>query len=954
MLRDIYRFRESCMMERMKRVAFNGGELAPDLALRSDLDVYHRGARVLENWDVSQMGGVKRRRGMRPMLDALPDSRLFPYIYNSESAYLVEVSPEKVRVIGRDGAIVKELSSVWPVGEVRQLRSKQINSLLMLTCPGVAPHQLMRDESGGWSLSPFSFKNVPWRDTDLRSQSISLERVADKYAVTFAAGADGTANVGDLLRATVRVSGQSAFGGAGSIYGSWAIISTLSNSTNIAAGRRACINKGAYWEWWTCIRDFNGASHFVAGKTSPGDYPDFFWQGAPVGATLTSKGAWRFTCSGEWYGEYAVERQYPGGSWECLGKSMSAVGAAANIVLTGDESNEECRLRLMLYQSKLDDGGNPTVGFVPDSCGNKLVVSAYTKDVVLRLGSTSSQSGIQSFALYLTDAARYMLNEGVTRSIVKLYLGGAAVAGAAGSISRAGNYLYVTPTAGVTTSNMWQGQLAALNWAVDATRVDKTFYVSASNYHDSRYYLPGGGHIECSFRDMDKASGTVVLRQLNIRTGESWECAREEGMTDGKVAVFNPAAIQDCIYVVQAYTNSAASVRFVFALFANAGTANYSGNAEQVAIRTQSANYEIASPIWESCPARATTQDWSWGAWSGKFGYPALCDVYNQRLVLAATRAQPQTVWMSRADDIDNFETGKQDDAALALTMSTTTQNPICWMMAQSTRLLLGTSDAEWVISSGSGALTHATARIDNHGYVGSSPVPAVMAVDKVLYCERGGGRLFQYGYSFESDSYVSRDLTVFAGHILPNGGGVVAGTVIRKPEARAALVLQDGSMALMTYNSMHEVHCWHRYTTAGKILSAVALPNGNEEDSLFLIVEREGARLIECVDSRSPYLDAGKYDYVSTMVTTALTVQQEATGKDSQGPVLFCLGADARREGIEVTSDGSKWCVLDRSRETLGQGWHELVTNGKWDYERLVGIRVSGNRPLEILGLQG
>lgn len=321
---------------------------------------------------------------------------------------------------------------------------------------------------------------------------------------------------------------------------------------------------------------------------------------------------------------------------------------------------------------------------------------------------------------------------------------------------------------------------------------------------------------------------------------------------------------------------------------------------------------------------------------------------------LVATRAQPQTVWMSRADDIDNFETGKQDDAALALTMSTTTQNPICWMMAQSSRLLLGTSDAEWVISSSSGALTHATARIDNHGYVGSSPVPAVMAVDKVLYCERGGGRLFQYGYSFESDSYVSRDLTVFAGHILPNGGGVVSGTVIRKPEARAVFVLADGTAALMTYNSMHEVHCWHRYTTAGKILSSVALPNGNEEDSLFLIVEREGVRLIECVDSRSPYLDAGRYDYVSTMVTTALTVQQEATGKDAQGPVLFCLGSDTRREGIEVTSDGAKWCVLDRRRETLAQGWHDLLTNGKWDYERLVGLRVSGNRPLEILGLQG
>lgn len=46
------------------RTCFNGGELSPELAERADLDVYMRGCRVLENWELSQMGGVKRRRGM--------------------------------------------------------------------------------------------------------------------------------------------------------------------------------------------------------------------------------------------------------------------------------------------------------------------------------------------------------------------------------------------------------------------------------------------------------------------------------------------------------------------------------------------------------------------------------------------------------------------------------------------------------------------------------------------------------------------------------------------------------------------------------------------------------------------------------------------------------------------------------------------------------------------------
>lgn len=94
---------------------------------------------------------------------------------------------------------------------------------------------------------------------------------------------------------------------------------------------------------------------------------------------------------------------------------------------------------------------------------------------------------------------------------------------------------------------------------------------------------------------------------------------------------------------------------------------------------------------------------WSFAAFRGVYGFPSLVDVFQQRLVLAATQAQPQTVWLSKTDDLNHFEVGKQDDSALALTLSTTTQHRICWLMAQSSRLLLGTADAEWAVSGGQG-----------------------------------------------------------------------------------------------------------------------------------------------------------------------------------------------------------------------------------------------------------
>lgn len=150
------------------------------------------------------------------------------------------------------------------------------------------------------------------------------------------------------------------------------------------------------------------------------------------------------------------------------------------------------------------------------------------------------------------------------------------------------------------------------------------------------------------------------------------------------------------------------------------------------------------TPIILPFTGRRQIVDWSWTAFRHAYGYPILSEIYCQRLVFASTAAQPQSLWMSKTDDLNNFDTGTQDDSSLALTLSTTAQNEICWLMAHSSRLLIGTADAEYIITSGNAAaLTHAAVRVENHGYVGSSPVPAIMAVDKVLYCERGGGRLY-------------------------------------------------------------------------------------------------------------------------------------------------------------------------------------------------------------------
>lgn len=402
---------------------------------------------------------------------------------------------------------------------------------------------------------------------------------------------------------------------------------------------------------------------------------------------------------------------------------------------------------------------------------------------------------------------------------------------------------------------------------------------------------------------------------------------------------------------VQAWTESNVKLRSRVRVEVPACTAWMEAEAAEVTASAEYSLWDNVSAVPEGVPPSGESLMWSFAAFRGVYGFPSLVDVFQQRLVLAATQAQPQTVWLSKTDDLNSFEVGKQDDSALALTLSTTTQNRICWLMAQSSRLLLGTADAEWTVSGGQGVMTYANARADSHGFVGSSDVPALMATDKVLYVERGGGRVYQYGYDYESDGFVSRDLTVFADHVLAGGGGVTSGDFMRKPHPRAVMTLADGTLALMTYNSMHQVHAWHRHRTEGRMSNAVVLPNGTGEDLLFVSVEREDGRFVEVFDPDGPFVDAGAWDFTSTVVTNALDVA-ESLGRDRQAAaVRVFFASDTAPAGIEVSNDGSAWDRLSKTR-TMERGWHEVLPSAMWRRDVRFGIRVSGDRPLEFLAV--
>lgn len=940
----------------MIRCAFNGGELSPTSAVRADLDNFHRGASRIENLDLGQMGGVSRRRGFRRVAAALEGSVILPYVYSTNDRFLVEVSPSLLRVLSAEGDVVASLPSVWTAADVAALRHKQVNSMLFLACP---THELMvlrRDDEGMFSLAPYEFKARPWRYEEFRDFPVRLTLDEGCYRVSFgehASDADAAVNEGDVMRVQVTVPQQTGFSTGAVVRQGWVIAKAFTAASTFTAGKKLCLNEGSYWSWWTCDRDFNGAADFVDGLTSPADYPEHFHKGVICHSnTITCKGTWTFYCYKEWYGTYAVERRFPNEDWQLLGTSNSPVGAASNLQLTGNEAGEECYLRLMLYESQLSNGSDPSQGFPADSCGNKLVVDAYKKDVVLRLHSLST-SDVRKLTLPLgSDFCDFFEKKGLP-VFSALLVDGVKVDGGF-EVSREGRTLTVKPD-GLTTDDVGAGSMVRLEWEQAEVSLDRFAEGSIEMY---RFFLPAGTVVSMQGFVCVYAGQTIQLNStLNVCSfceGNGGSYSLMPVFSTMEKASFTVP--EDGVYVVRMETWPGGSVsqRARTQLEVPVCTAWMEAEAAEVTASAEYSLWDNVSAVPEGVPPSGESLMWSFAAFRGVYGFPSLVDVFQQRLVLAATQAQPQTVWLSKTDDLNSFEVGKQDDSALALTLSTTTQNRICWLMAQSSRLLLGTADAEWAVSGGQGVMTYANARADSHGFVGSSDVPALMATDKVLYVERGGGRVYQYGYDYESDGFVSRDLTVFADHVLADGGGCLGVAFVRKPEPRAVFVRRDGALALMTYNSMHQVHAWHRYTTDGVFEGVAVLPNGDQADLLFALVSREDGRFIEVLAPGNEFQDPGGRDFVSVLETNALISLEAAGRRQHSGGVMFFFGSDALVDGVEVSIDGTRWDVLDRSPSSfLTRGWHSLVADGCWNYDSMVGIRVSGNRDFNLLAIQ-
>lgn len=265
-------------------------------------------------------------------------------------------------------------------------------------------------------------------------------------------------------------------------------------------------------------------------------------------------------------------------------------------------------------------------------------------------------------------------------------------------------------------------------------------------------------------------------------------------------------------------------------------------------------------PTYEETPPVANNP------FTGKDNQPAVGGFFQQRLVLASTAKKPESIWFSRAGDIFNFShrTPLQDDDAIERSITGREAQEIRGLIDLGERYVILTSDGEWVMSGDGGAATVDAFTIRQDGYNGSSRLRPVVANHTVLYNQARGSQILDLrNQPLETNSYVGRDLTSFARHLV-EAREAVSWNISNVPDPTLYVAMSDGALVLFTYVAEQNIEAWTRADTRGilagseeraadEFVQVAVIPEGRTDTPYFVVRRRIGAGYVRYIERLAP-----------------------------------------------------------------------------------------------------
>lgn len=293
--------------------------------------------------------------------------------------------------------------------------------------------------------------------------------------------------------------------------------------------------------------------------------------------------------------------------------------------------------------------------------------------------------------------------------------------------------------------------------------------------------------------------------------------------------------------------------------------------------------------------------------------YPGAVSYFEQRKCFAGTINDPQKIYMTRSGTENDMSYGVpiRDDDRIEFRVAAREANTIRHIVPL-TQLILLTGSAEWRVSSvNSDAITPSSISVRPQSYIGASNVQPVIINNSLVYGSARGGHVRELGYSWQSNGFITGDLSIRAAHLFDNLN-ITDMAFSKAPLPIIWFVSTSGDLLGLTYIPEQQIGAWHHHDTDGTFESVTCVAEGNE-DVVYVIVKRlingSYVRYVERMETRQVadlnqcfFVDAGaKYNGTNTSAVT-MTV----SGGTTWGPAdtLTITASSAKFSGTNDIND--------------------------------------------------
>ena len=253
-------------------------------------------------------------------------------------------------------------------------------------------------------------------------------------------------------------------------------------------------------------------------------------------------------------------------------------------------------------------------------------------------------------------------------------------------------------------------------------------------------------------------------------------------------------------------------------------------------IAPQKLSYTRATNSWTFAPVVFTAPPTEWTG----VNFPGVIAFFQGRMWLGATPEQPETFWGSVSNEYENFTLGS-GDAADSIVFSLSARGRIEWMQGVK-NLLIGTENAEHIITSESGIVKSGDIQAERQSSYGSSNNQAEQIGNQVIYTSPDGRKIREMGFQWTDEGWISRDLTFIAEHIT-KGRPITETVWVQNPDNQLWGIGLNGDMVTATYERGYEILGWHKHITDGNFLSVTSLDNFGRSQ-LWTLVNRNGTEM--------------------------------------------------------------------------------------------------------------